>query len=339
MEINTENIQAYIEGNLSAADKATFEKELASSEELRRQVSDMKFVIDASAALYDKEKIDVDKRWKSLSASIDKANRFRLILRLAGRVAAILMLPLLISTIYLYQRTASLESSPIEIVQQTTAYGLISKIKLPDGSEVWLNSGSSLRYPERFTSEERQVYLSGEGYFKVSSDKEHRFDVALSNGLIVSAYGTEFNINSYNEDTDISIALAKGAIEVTNRNNALAKTLQPGEEALFNKNANTLEVSQANLYQITSWKDGKIVFRRTDMNEVCKKLSRHFNVDIELQNKEIYDYKYSATFTTETLEEILGLLEKTAPIKCRVIHPAQNIDYSYIKKRVVIERK
>lgn len=199
--------------------------------------------------------------------------------------------------------------------------------------------GSTLRYPERFEGDERQVYLSGEAYFKVSSDKEHRFEVSLSNGLTVSAYGTEFNINSYYEDTDISIALAQGAIEVTNRNNALAKTLQPGEEALFNKTKNTLEVSQANLYQLTSWKDGKMVFRRTDMSEVCKKLSRHFNVDFELQNKEIYDYKYSATFTTETLEEILGLLEKTAPIKCCVIHPAQNIDYSYIKKRVVIERK
>ena len=80
----------------------------------------------------------------------------------------------------------------------SSAYGLVSKITLPDGSEVWLNSGSKLHYPKQFVGDHRKVYLSGEAYFKVSSDKKHRFDVALSNGITVSAYGTEFNINAYN---------------------------------------------------------------------------------------------------------------------------------------------
>ena len=72
-----------------------------------------------------------------------------------------------------------------------------------------------------------------------------------------------------------------------------------------------------------AWKDGKLIFRRTPMEEIAKQLSRHFNVNIQLQGKEIFDYTYSATFTTETLVEILSLLEKTAPIQCEITEPQQ----------------
>ena len=198
-----------------------------------------------------------------------------------------------------------MENQPIEQVELSSAYGLVSKITLPDGSEVWLNSGSKLHYPKQFVGNHRKVYLSGEAYFKVSSDKKHRFDVALSNGITVSAYGTEFNINAYEDD----------------------------------KITDNTKVSDINLYMVTSWKEGKMVFRRTEMAEIAQRLSRHFNVNIILQSKKIFNYKYSATFTTETFEEILQLLEKTAPIKCTMIEPKQASDYSYTRRTVIIEAR
>lgn len=83
----------------------------------------------------------------------------------------------------------------------------------------------------------------------------------------------------------------------------------------------------------------KMVFRRTEMAEIAQRLSRHFNVNIILQSKKIFNYKYSATFTTETFEEILQLLEKTAPIKCTMIEPKQASDYSYTRRTVIIEAR
>ena len=162
-------------------------------------------------------------------------NRFRQkIGRYFRYTAAILLIPALISSIYFYQRIYRLENQPIEQVELSSAYGLVSKITLPDGSEVWLNSGSKLHYPKQFVGNHRKVYLSGEAYFKVSSDKKHRFDVALSNGITVSAYGTEFNINAYEDDDEIQATLANGSIEIRNEKKPIPQVLNPGEQAVYN---------------------------------------------------------------------------------------------------------
>lgn len=339
VNIQTEHIIAYLEGKLSKEDSLAFEKQMLDSPELRKEVDDLRFICDTSQMLYLQEKIDVDNHWKNVSRTMQK-NRFRQkIGRYFRYTAAILLIPALISSIYFYQRIYRLENQPIEQVELSSAYGLVSKITLPDGSEVWLNSGSKLHYPKQFVGNHRKVYLSGEAYFKVSSDKKHRFDVALSNGITVSVYGTEFNINAYEDDDEIQATLANGSIEIRNEKKPIPQVLNPGEQAVYNKITDNTKVSDINLYMVTSWKEGKMVFRRTEMAEIAQRLSRHFNVNIILQSKKIFNYKYSATFTTETFEEILQLLEKTAPIKCTMIEPKQASDYSYTRRTVIIEAR
>ena len=339
VNIQTEHIIAYLEGRLSKEDTDAFEKQMLDSPELRKEVDDLRFICDTSQMLYIQERIDVNKRWKNISRTLQQ-NRFRQKIGHYFRyAAAILLIPALISSVYFYQRAYRSDNQPIEQVELSSAYGLISKITLPDGSEVWLNSGSKLHYPKRFVGDQRKVFLSGEAYFKVSSDKKHRFDVALTNGLTVSAYGTEFNINAYEDDDEIETTLAKGSVEIRNDKKPIPRVLNPGEQAIYNKVTDNMKVSDINLHMVTSWKEGKIVFRRTEMAEIAQRLSRHFNVNIILQSKKIFNYKYSATFTTETLEEILQLLEKTAPIKCTMIEPEQASDYSYTRRTVIIEAR
>ena len=280
--------------------------------------------------------IDVDKNWKQLHGRIHQEETRRRWLHIAYRAAAILLLPALILSGYLYHRVDQLESLPIEQVELTTAYGVVSKVQLSDGSEVWLNSGSKLIYPKRFEGEERKVFLSGEAYFHVSSDRAHRFEVQTSHGLVVSAYGTEFNVQAYEDETNIIATLANGHIEVEHANTNQREDLQPGEQLVYTKSEDKMQTKKASLLAETAWKEGKIVFRRTPMQEVVRQLSRHFNVDIQLQGKELYTYTYSATFTTETLTEILDLLEKTAPIRCEIIHPEPTADYAFSKKKVLI---
>lgn len=283
--------------------------------------------------------IDVEKNWHQLHARIHHRKQKNQLLIWIRNIAAILLLPLLGLSAYLYYQTNVLKSSSIRLLEATTASGVRTKITLSDGSEVWLNSGSTLSYPEHFTEDKRQVTLSGEAFFKVKSDKDHRFDVQTSDGFTVSAYGTEFNVQAYAEEPEIKATLAEGHIQIDQTNQPASQELIPGEQAVYSRHTQQMQVRKANLLVETAWKDGKLVFRRTPMEEIAKQLSRHFNVNIQLQGKEIFDYTYSATFTTETLAEILSLLEKTAPIRCEIIEPQQQSDLAFTRKKVIIRKR
>lgn len=300
---------------------------------------DVQPVLELVDRLVMQKGIDVEKNWHQLHVRIHHRKQKSQLLTWIRNIAAILLLPLLGLSAYLYYQTSILKSKSVGLLETTTAYGVRTKITLSDGSEVWLNSGSTLSYPERFTEDKRQVTLSGEAFFKVKSDKDHRFDVQTSDGITVSAYGTEFNVQAYAEEPDIKATLAEGYIQIDQINQPDSQELIPGEQAVYSRHTQQMQVRKANLLVETAWKDGKLVFRRTPMEEIAKQLSRHFNVNIQLQGKEIFDYTYSATFTTETLAEILSLLEKTAPIRCEIIAPQQQSDLAFTRKKVIIRKR
>jgi ferric-dicitrate binding protein FerR (iron transport regulator) len=237
---------------------------------------------------------------------------------------------------YFYSRSPQEERAE-EWMEVTTANGLLSKLILPDSSQIWLNSGSKISYPKTFGNDVKQVRLTGEAYFKVHADPAHRFEVVVPDGMTVSAYGTEFNVCAYENDNRIEVILAKGHVTVSDQH-ASVKNLNVSQMALLDKNrfADGIQLSETNVYEKTAWKEGKMVFRRTGFKEVVKKLSRHFNVEIIVQNPFLYEYEYSATFTTETLPEILSLLEKSSPIRCRMVEPQKQVDLSYEKRKVII---
>lgn len=300
---------------------------------------DVQPVLELVDRLVMQKGIDVEKNWHQLHARMHHRKQKNQLLIWIRNIAAILLLPLLGLSAYLYYQTNVLKSSSIRLLEATTASGVRTKITLSDGSEVWLNSGSTLSYPEHFTEDKRQVTLSGEAFFKVKSDKDHRFDVQTSDGFTVSAYGTEFNVQAYAEEPEIKATLAEGHIQIDQTNQPASQELIPGEQAVYSRHTQQMQVRKANLLVETAWKDGKLVFRRTPMEEIAKQLSRHFNVNIQLQGKEIFDYTYSATFTTETLAEILSLLEKTAPIRCEIIEPQQHSDLAFTRKKVIIRKR
>lgn len=338
MDTNNTHIILYLENKLSKDELLAFADQLSADADLRKEVEDMRFLWEMSGRLKLQKQIDTDGNWKTLSRRITWEEYRKKIGRFTRTAAAILLLPVLIAALSLYHSLKERDNQPIRQVELTTAYGLISKVTLPDGSEVWLNSGSHLSYPQRFTGNTRTVRLTGEAYFKVTSDPNNRFDVVAPGGLLVSAYGTEFNVNAYTDDKWIEATLAKGNIEVSQTEQPSARTILPGQQVLFDKESNQMTVSDVNLSVKTAWKEGKMIFRRAKMDEVTQRLSRHFNVEIQLEGKELYDYEYSATFTTETLNEILLLLEKTAPIKCQIIEPEQDSEFTFSKRLVIIRR-
>jgi len=288
---------------------------------------------------YEKQKtIDAAADWKQLRKRITSDRNKHLFLNYLRNAAAIL-LPLFLTYQYVLQPVLNRSGATKETVTVTSAPGMVTKTILPDGSEVWLNALSSLTYPQRFTEKDRTVQLSGEAYFKVVSDKKHRFNVETPDGIKISAYGTEFNVNAYASENHHKVTLAKGNVEVSAKESLKKEILSVGEKAVINLQTGNMSVSPADTYVETAWKDGKMVFRREKLDKIAEKLSRKFGVNIRLEGDRLKEYEYTATFTDETLEDILDLLKRSAPITYSISKQKQLDNETFTRREVIIKSK
>lgn len=271
--------------------------------------------------------------WKS-KKKLDAERRRSTVIFYLLRIAAILLLPLIISTgVLSYLYTQQLKQ--VEVVSYLEAFsapGIVTQVLLPDSSKVWLNAGSSLRYPSRFVEKERNVQLSGEGYFEVQSDLEHPFYVSLDNGIRVKAHGTKFNISSYQEDRVMETTLETGLVDIMSASHTVQ--LKPNEQACYDKDEGHFTTRVVNIEEKTAWKDGRLVFRNATLEEVVKKLSRRYNIDIVLHRESQKDYKFRATFSSENITQILDYLRMAAPISWSFADMKQQQDYTYSHQRI-----
>ncbi len=162
-------------------------------------------------------------------------------------------------------------------------YGKRSEITLSDGTHIWLNSGSKLSYPSLFNPGSREVYLSGEAFFEVSTDKTRPFYV-ICRDFRVKVLGTKFNISAYNEDSITRTVLLEGKVTAS-RNKLFAKEvdLMPGEEILFDKTGGDMVKKKVDIRLYTSWINGYLLFENESTDEVFKKLERYYNQEIKFE--------------------------------------------------------
>lgn len=254
-------------------------------------------------------------------------------------IAAVLLLLLIPASLlsYLYVKQNFLEEPVYHTI--TTAPGMISQFNLPDNSKVWLNAGSTLRYPTRFSTKKREVFLEGEGYFDVESNKSNPFYVSLNDNLRVKAYGTSFNISSYPDEPVVETVLETGMVDV--RYGTQVVELHPGKSLSFDKENRKMELASVNAEEKTAWKDGWLVFRYASIDEVVKVLSRRYNIDIVLHTTpgKKYDFNFRGTFSTETITQILDYMKMAAPIEWSFVEAEQQQDSSFTKQRIDIRLK
>lgn len=308
---------------------------MAAKNEILEQVKKVKALTED---MLEYRSIDTPAAYEQVRHRIQRQSRKRFFLGALSRIAVVLLLPLLVSSLvlsYLYvglRSGADQADGEIAWHQVCSAPGTVTRLELPDRSVVWLNARSTLAYPAVFNGDEREVRLSGEGYFEVTSDPQHPFYVATAEGVKVKAYGTKFNVNAYADEPSVDAALERGHIDVIARDRQAR--LEPGQGVAFDKNTGRMTVAAVSLEETTGWKDGKLVFRNTPLETVLKKLSRRYNVAIVLHQKGNKEYKYRATFTTETVEQILDYLKLTAPIRWSYRRPEQNQDASFTHPRI-----
>jgi transmembrane sensor len=284
------------------------------------------------------QKIDDQKAFVSISSQLFPAKKFNLLLVLT-RIAAVLLLPVLMAfAYYYYSSTKHTEQFSTVYNTAETSLGMRSSLTLPDGTKVWLNAGSKLSYPVLFSDEFREVKLSGEAYFEVKKDKNWPFMVSSGNmNIIVS--GTTFNCNAYPENNEIQTVLVEGQVTVANQSATEVEELLPGELATFSKDNQRMTKTKTDLHKYIAWKSGKLMFRDDRMDLVVEKLERWYNVEINIKEKEISDYIYTATFIDESLDQVLKMLSLSAPISYTVSKRTKGVDGSFSKQTVELFKK
>ena len=225
------------------------------------------------------------------------------------RIAGVLVVALVISNIFFLSKPEQ-KNLVAQLQTITTPMGAKSKIVLPDSSIVWLNSGSTLSYPQQF-GKNRPVVLVGEAYFEVMKS-EKPFVVSTSYGE-VNVKGTSFNVKAYTDDNAFETTLEEGVVAFKLKNTEKEVTLQPGEQ--IEKSATGYHVKQVETKYFTSWKDGKLLFNREPFPNFIKKLERWYNVKIEYSDPELDKLWYTGTIEMETISEVMEMISKAAPVK------------------------
>ncbi|MDB5030468.1 FecR family protein [Mucilaginibacter sp.] len=188
----------------------------------------------------------------------------------------------------------------------TTPRGGQYKLTLPDGTEVWLNSASSITYPTAFVGKERNVSITGEAYFEVAKDKEKPFRVRSSNQTI-EVLGTHFNVMAYADEDAIKTTLLEGSVKIVKNNNE-ASILKPGEQAVFDKNG-SLKIGPALVDEALAWKNGYFKFNRVNIKYIMRQLARWYDVDVLCEGN-IKDDEFVGTIGRgENIMQVLHILE------------------------------
>jgi ferric-dicitrate binding protein FerR (iron transport regulator) len=310
MKMNEESwkaeiIKLYIKSRFSKSTEAKVQKWLVKNSDDEEVDKAMRAHWESIKPTRQSFTLDVLKR---INSKIGKpAARRRVVWRSAVvRIAAVFIMLMAISSVWLYLH----HQNKRVFIQVAAAYGETKQITLPDQSEIWLNSGSTLKYPEDFNQNERFVSLTGEAYFSVAKDSMKPF-VVNANDIKVRVLGTKFNIKAYPEDRQIVATLQEGKIEVVTADN-VKQQLLPNEQLVYNNQTAALQVERINPEYIPDWKNGRLLFFEETLDDILQTLSRRFNVAFRVDESiDLTTERYTMKFQKdEDLDQVLWVLSE-----------------------------
>lgn len=277
-----------------------------------------------------------------------KRKIFHLHPRRVAAVAAV-VIPLLGTMIFLLRPKTKPAAAIAETRQEQrgeilSRAGVRTRLVLPDGTKVWLNSSSKLRYAQLSSGVTREVELEGEAFFDVAKDPQRPF-IVHADSLDIKVLGTEFTIKSYPQDPTIEATLLKGAIEISRKDNPNTPRviLKPNEKLVFNKHlsltrahtsdsmirralqappdiaVNSIPLNIPDSEKVeTGWMYNKLVFNGDSFKELSDKMERWYNVRFIFKDTSLYNYHFGGSFTHETIREALNALQLTADFTYKI---------------------
>lgn len=210
--------------------------------------------------------------------------------------------------------------------------GQMSEMTLYDGTKVWLNSGTTLRYESDFGKDSRNISLYGEAFFKVKP-REIPFKIKLKNSE-VEVLGTSFNVVSYNDDSFSCVTLVEGKVKINSASGSEITMLKPSEQIKIPDNLQDINVKHVDTNFYISWIEGKIVFEEQRLADIVEKLKRWYNVDIQFSDEEIGDLRFSGTILkSKPFNQITTAFELLLPIKTKYTQNLDKKDFILISKK------
>lgn len=344
-EINITNeekraIIDYLSGALSTKDSAILNRWLEKDEHNKLLFDQFSDIWQVSSHNKLSKEIDTEKAWSEVQKQLlfqDNKTR-NILLHEIIRVAAVFIVALFLGGLgyHFIDRNKEIISEP-QYVEYVSPLGSRSFVILADGSKVWLNAGSTLKYKSTYGANNRELQLTGEAFFEVAKNKGIPFIVKTSE-IDVIALGTKFNVKAYSEEKTIETTLIEGSVKLESSTTIFADNLvlKPNEKAIFTKKNRSMElvgqprqtkeeisISKPKLEiiesiepePIVSWKDQRWVISNEKLSDLAIKLERRFDVNFIFDNDLLKDYSFRGTLEDETLEQIMEAIKFSSPIK------------------------
>ncbi len=309
-----ESFQAYVDGS-SESDRDFWEKWISAHPEKSKDILEAKQLLavlkfdEELPTLESKEKVR-ESLEKHLSTFQEPKTRTIAFWTVSRKIAAVLIGFVFLSMgVLFYQNIENSKKNELvakaKYIERVAEKGAKMTITLGDGSKIKLNSGSKLIFPDHFAKDKREVFLEGEAFFEVARDESRPFLITTGD-VVTKVLGTSFNIKSYNSNkVEVAVATGKVSVKEKGAESANEVLLLPSEMATYEKGHKTLEKGSFDAEELLSWKDGVIVFKNADFEEVQERLERWYGVTFIINKKPNYQKEYKGNFTNKSLEDVL----------------------------------
>ncbi len=230
------------------------------------------------------------------------------------------LLAVVTMTFFAYHRGVHHVENFFADIQVEAPNGSRTKALLPDGTVVWLNSGSKLTYSQGYGLNDRKVTINGEGYFEVKHNKDLPFSVN-SRALQVNVLGTKFNFRDYAEDKEAEVMLEEGSVKLDNLADANhSQLMTPGQKVVLDKKTGAMTTTACDVSTISQWSQGLIAFNDATLDEIAKRIERSYNVTVHIQGASIQKYRFNGDFVRQeqSLKEVLDALAATGRLHYRL---------------------
>jgi transmembrane sensor len=352
-------IVSYLTGSISEADQSELNEWINSSKENRSYFNELKnsWIVSgkntgsnaSSEESWNKFRQKIAHR--NINSGIESGTREKINFTKYVKLAASWLLVFGLGSVVTWwitgrpKDTIALTANTNRTIEISTPLGARSMVKMPDSTQIWLNAGTKITYCEDYGQKTRTLYLKGEAYFKVAKDSLHPF-VVNTQGIVVRALGTCFNVKAYPEEKTISATLEEGKIDVrilSMPDKNASVLLNPKDKLIYHKetketekytesaedlvkpeknqhvrlkDVNVLSNVRTELY--TSWKDPRWIIYREPLTTLAPMLERRFNLKIIFNDEQLKKYKFSGTIENETIDQIMNALKLTAPLDYQI---------------------
>ena len=313
-------IIAYLSGNISDEDnqmlKAWLSKDPANRTILRRcREIWMTTQAEHQATNYDWkagfEKFCLRKEQQQQQTRSQRNYRLAKLLR----YAALLVFAVSVAAVICYRQGSQSWKGQLADVEMNVPMGSTLSLRLPDGTQVSLNGGSTLSYPQSFGLKDRKVNLTGEAYFAIVHHSDKPIEI-LTSKMTVRDIGTKLNITNYPEDNQAKVVIDEGSVELKTGNDTQTSIIVAGQEAIIDKQSGRISIVSKQ-YDGNAWSKGELIFHNTTVADIAKRLERTYNIDISIHHPATANKRFYGTFSTreQSYTDILQALKETGTLK------------------------